>query len=1041
MNTRARNRPLGYESPIQVQEAESELVRLRQTIDHAAGLLPAQGPITVFIHHNTLHAFENLPFTEAVKKAARVFGCQPYLSEHQYRQEMGRGRIRFADLDSVVRENLRALTDEKVLGGCTRLELRLAMLQYPLQFGPTEELLWFVAETDALRRIRDDVSAAVRGRLVGETRRWVMRDLRRGSEAVRHRSSAPTGRGVTAALAALLERFGESRIEDWGEDTWEAFTLQALWRVCCQGVTGVPEFALPPLLPPRHRDLLLLATGADADLPVHDILVRFCAAFLDQGLAPWQLPQRDDGFFRAFAALYGQPGGPPDHWLRILATELARLEDGRVSPLRSIRESLDVLGVPAEEWDDYLSSALLALRGWAGIIRFLEERGDRAVHPVPEGSLVEFLAVRLVLDRVALLDTARKALGFTGPLGVLRDELRRRIGTPRPRSVEQRAFLVFQLAQILGWAPQELHRLGEGEWATLVDEIEMFTAIDRRRTFHLAYEHRFTCQALDALTLHARDSRTRPVAPRLQAIFCIDDREESMRRHLEELSPDVVTFGIAGFYFLDMYYRGVEDAHFVPLCPAAMRPQHWVVERPLGRGDAARRRRARVRWALGIASWRISVGSRTLGLGALLSAAVGVLASVPLVARTLFPRLTARLRRALGRIVLAAPPTRLQLERTDPTTGPQDKRAGYTLEEMADIAERVLRDTGLTSGFARLVLTFGHGSTSMNNPHESAHDCGACGGARGGPNARAIAQILNDPRVRRRLHERGLAVPPETVFVGGKHNTCSEAVTFYDLDLLAETHRQEFEAARALIEQATDRNAHERCRRFQSAPLTLSLAEARQHVEGRAEDLAQVRPEWGHATNALCVVGRRQRTRGLFLDRRAFLNSYDPTQDDAEATVLTRILLAAVPVCAGISLEYYFSQVDNAGFGCGPKLPHNIAALVGVMDGAASDLRTGLPWQMVEIHEPLRMLFVVETMPQVMQRILDRVPSLCRLVRNGWVQLATLDPDSPAIHLYREGAFYAYRPEAERLPRARSSIDWYRGWRDHLEFASIKVNE
>jgi uncharacterized protein YbcC (UPF0753/DUF2309 family) len=102
----------------------------------------------------------------------------------------------------------------------------------------------------------------------------------------------------------------------------------------------------------------------------------------------------------------------------------------------------------------------------------------------------------------------------------------------------------------------------------------------------------------------------------------------------------------------------------------------------------------------------------------------------------------------------------------------------------------------------------------------------------------------------------------------------------------------------------------------------------------------------------------------LFLDRRTFLNSYDPTQDNAEAKILERIVQAVIPVCAGISLEYFFSFVDPAGYGCGTKLPHNIVSLLGVMDGAASDLRTGLPWQMVEIHEPVRNLFILETTPE-----------------------------------------------------------------------------
>jgi hypothetical protein len=382
--------------------------------------------------------------------------------------------------------------------------------------------------------------------------------------------------------------------------------------------------------------------------------------------------------------------------------------------------------------------------------------------------------------------------------------------------------------------------------------------------------------------------------------------------------------------------------------------------------------------------------------------------------------------------------TRLKLERTEFTPGPEGGHVGFSLDEMADVGERVLRDVGLTANFARLVLTFGHGSTSSNNPHESAHDCGACGGARGGPNGRALAQILNDPRVRERLGRRGIAVPTDTVFVGGMHNTSSEALTLYDTDLVPPTHRQDFQAAREALKRACERDAHERCRRFESAPLTLPFAAARQHVEGRAEDLAQVRPEWGHATNAISIVGRRELTRGLFLDRRAFLTSYDPTQDDADGTVLTRILQAVFPVCAGINLEYYFSYVDNTGWGCGTKLPHNIAALVGVMDGAASDLRTGLPWQMVEIHEPVRLLNIVETTPEVMLRTLDRAPGIGRLCRNGWCHLAVIHPATRKLSVYRDGRFQDYQPQATALPKAPSSVDWYRGWRDHLEFAEIE---
>ena len=100
------------------------------------------------------------------------------------------------------------------------------------------------------------------------------------------------------------------------------------------------------------------------------------------------------------------------------------------------------------------------------------------------------------------------------------------------------------------------------------------------------------------------------------------------------------------------------------------------------------------------------------------------------------------------------------------------------------------------------------------------------------PNARAMAQVLNDPRVHDRLASKGLVVPAETVVVGGYHDTCDDSVIFFDLDRLPESHRGEFDTARRAIKATCERNAHERCRRFMSAPLTLSFHAARGHVVG-----------------------------------------------------------------------------------------------------------------------------------------------------------------------------------------------------------------
>ena len=229
--------------------------------------------------------------------------------------------------------------------------------------------------------------------------------------------------------------------------------------------------------------------------------------------------------------------------------------------------------------------------------------------------------------------------------------------------------------------------------------------------------------------------------------------------------------------------------------------------------------------------------------------------------------------------------------------------------------------------------------------------------------------------------------------------------------------------------------------RLASAPRSPTPSEALKHIEERATDFSQARPELGHATNASAVVGRRSVTQGVFFDRRVFLISYDPTQDP-EGKVLEGILLAVGPVGAGINLEYYFSTVNNERFGCGTKVPHNVVGMFAVMEGASSDLRTGLPRQMIEIHEAMRLQILVEAKTSILEQIYARQESLRELISGGWILLSAKDPDSDEIFIFERGVgFVPWQAEAIDLPICQKSPEYYRGKTLPLRPALIRQSE
>ena len=1023
---------------------KSSLEALRASIEHATHLLPTQGPITVFVHHNTLHAFEDLPFDKAVIEGMHAFGGQPYFSEDRYRQELASGRIQPSDIAVALIDDLGDSGDELLGFFGTRFHLRMAMLEHAMHLGTDAELDWFMAETKALRRFRSECEPGTRVRMIESIKR-IARDHANAER------QAPTSPRLLKEFHTVAANHQRGNWSVWDDATWEAVTLEMLWQICkSRVVSSIETRTETDSLPIRHRDYVLAATGQDIDAMVNPLLISFTGAFIDQGLATWALPNRDAGFFQSFVELYSSPSTTVERWRKGLEKVVRQIERDDVCELASIEASLIDLGVSHAERDAYIAETLRPLRGWAGMIWQLETAAEWTVRPAKSGTLIGFLAARLLLERVALKNIVNECLtdrtihGDQMELRELRPKLRTFIEAHKSMSVQQHVFLVFQLAQVRGWLPENLIGMSRVDWAILLHELNAFSSLNRRRIYHLSYECHYRNQALDALTLHAKavnqknaaQSPAVPQTSKFQVVTCIDDREESFRRHLEEVAPECETFGVAGFFGVVMYYRGAAEAHFRPLCPAVVKPSHYVIEDVSYSLESSHRTRAKGRQRLGAASHRFHLGTRSI-FGGVVTSLAGSLAAAPMVGRILFPRFTAQLKRLVGSVMQPPASTRLTLERTELDPSPEPNHVGYTVDEMAAIVQRILEEMGAVSRLARLVIFVGHGSSSLNNPHESAYNCGACSGAKGGPNARGFAQMANDYRVRLMLQERGIVIGSETVFVGALHNTCDDDVVYFDLDHLPVSHRADFEHARDAIEEARGRNAMERCRRFESAANVRSIEEALRHVETRSEDLSQARPEYNHATCAIMIVGRRSNTRGLFLDRRAFVVAYDPTTDGPDQPVLARILGAAIFVCAGISLEYYFSCVDPVGYGCGSKLPHNIASLLGVMEGATSDLRTGLSAQMVEIHEPMRILTVIETTEDVMFAIMKGNSTIDRLVRNDWIQLALMHPETKSITLYHRGRFVPHVLGAQSLPVVPTSIDWHRGQPQHLGFAVI----
>jgi uncharacterized protein YbcC (UPF0753/DUF2309 family) len=442
--------------------------------------------------------------------------------------------------------------------------------------------------------------------------------------------------------------------------------------------------------------------------------------------------------------------------------------------------------------------------------------------------------------------------------------------------------------------------------------------------------------------------------PPVQAVFCIDVRSEIARRHLEAALPGTRTLGFAGFFGFPVAHQPALACKSAPRCPVLLVPP--IESRETPPANFAQYQAEKGAWK----AFQNSAAScftfvETLGL-------------------------------AFGSKLIAS------RVKQNASPAPKPEMSGLSAADRAGLAEGALRGMSLTKNFARIVLLCGHGSHSANNPYASSLDCGACGGHGGDVNARLAAASFNDPEVRSLLAEKGIAIPEDTIFLAGRHDTLADDFLLYDKESVPATHLAEVEALEVALAKAGAATRKERAPRLGLSGIEgESLEKA---IRSRGTDIAQVRPEWALANNAALIAAPRSRTAGLKLDGRVFLQEYDPTADP-ESKILTFILSAPVVVASWINLQYYGSRTNPEILSAGNKNIHQVVGGLGVIEGNAGDLRSGLPLQSIHdgkdfVHEPRRLTVVIESKPELIEAVLAAQPGVRELFDNQWIHIIAL---------------------------------------------------
>jgi uncharacterized protein YbcC (UPF0753/DUF2309 family) len=953
-------------------------------------------PMRTFIHHNPLHGLEHLPFDDAIRKARKLTGGIGYLSNEEYRGLLADGRIQIDDL----RNAIHRLGHGRNEGGGVIVGAR--------RIDPLDVLVFHIAH--GIDPIEPEA----------------FRDLVCKKGVLRESRAASTLWSAVLDALDLAKTLPPGLLEQGGADEEEGDEREA--RI----IEGVEEGAVYAAAASAGLGLLVddlgrigegvtagewcgRLAGTDIVGSINREMIKWCSAFLDQGMAMWEAPGREKGFYNAWRDLAARDYSGRFLGIRGFRGLVKRLP---AQPEDALIESMRALGIHDKNWIETLERHLAQLPGWAGFVKWRSESHDyrwQRWYPI---ELVDYLAVRMFYERRLVEVCCRNAWGVEGDLDSLAAHFRghpaeylarrrtadatvpvaasphqppdgRKPGSGKawarfgrilhlcdensrrdPWSALGRdAWRLFRLAQFLALSPDEVRAMSVRDARALLSILDRLSPDAQGPIWLEAHESQYRGALLSRLAAN-RGCDPRPSSlsrgrPLTQTIYCIDVRSEGLRRHLEAVG-DHETFGFAGFFGVPIGFRGFGQHEDSALCPVLIKPKCLVVEFPRAGAEREGERALRgLAWD-GIVHGIVQRLERHFAASYALVDLLGGFFGLSLIGRTLFPAASRRLSSRVHHAVVPPAATRL-------TVGKLDRMEAEELVSGLEPPDRAARLKRLGSqGFTReeqaLYIETGLRSMGLTGPFarlvlvcahgsESTNNPYAAAldcGACGGKPGGPNARVFTMLANRQSVRA---ALRERGLDIPG------------DTWFMAGQHNTTTDEIVILDEDDCPETHREDLLLLRR---DLAEAGARQAQErcgrlpGSPENLTP-RAALRHVERRSADLAQVRPEWGLSSNA-AFIVAHRSLtlglnlggrvflhsydwERDAKGMVLEVIMTAPLIVGEWINMEHYFSTVDNNVYGSDSKVIHNVVGGFAVMLGSGGDLQTGLPRQTVMAGE------------------------------------------------------------------------------------------